>query len=229
MPLVEDPNAVLPPEKLSGVARVKPSQIIAWLLYPVIFAVGLSVGLVIGIKQGQANPSLLGGSNTNTAKVNSSIVPNVNNRVNTNTVNANTNTSNAFLNVSGGDYLKIDAATQAKLNQDKQKEKDTTVDQTASVTDILRQQDLINLKYDLKAYYLVHTSYPSTGGRQTRLERGATDVFYNTLKDFYGGSYNQPIDPEAPTYYYGYTSNGTTFELTAYLTSKKKPFVLSGP
>lgn len=232
MPFVVDPNSLPTEQPMTGGRRVAPRTVIMWLLYPVIFAVGLVSGVVIGIKQAQNNPNLLNSGNVNTVTLNTSIVPNANSRVNTNTINANTNVSNAFNSnsaISGGDYLNIDAQTQAQLNEDEQKEKDTTVDQTVTVTDILRQQDLISLKYDLKAYYIVKTLYPNTNGVQTHLERGAEDIYYVALKAFFGGSYNQPVDPESPTYYYGYTSDGKTFTLTSYLVSKKKAFILTGP
>ena len=230
----DDPSSILDNSVSSAPSRrVGASQIISWLLYPVILALGFSGGFVIGVKQGQSNPNLLKSGNQNVQHVNSSIVPNVNNKVNTNTTNANTNISNAFINTNnalgGGEYLSIDAQTQSKLNADEQSEKDLTVDQSASVTDILRQQDLISLKYDLKAYYLVHNAFPDSHNEQIKLERGTDDIFYQSMKIFYGGSYNQPIDPQAPTYYYGYTSDGSKYELTAYLVSKKKVFILKGP
>lgn len=239
MPFVLDPNSL--PEKPTGQPdrKVKPSTIILWLLYPVVLAVGLVVGVVIGIKQAQNNPALLGNQNTNQPKINSTIVPNANTRVNpvvnTNATGLNVNAvnTNVATNVNspltGGDYLRIDAQTQARLNQDEQQEKESTVDQTASVSDILRQQDLISLKYDLKAYFAVRQAYPSTSGVQVHLERAAGDAFYAAMKDFYGGSYNQPIDPESPIYYYGYKSDGRTFELSAYLVSQKRAFILAGP
>lgn len=233
MPVLLDPNSLPPEQTSTGSRRVAPRTIIMWLLYPVIFAVGIVAGVVIGIKQAENNAVK---ANLNLAlqeQLNTSIVPNVNTRVNTNTTNANTNVSNVVLNtnsaIGGGDYLQIDAQTQAKLNQDEQQEKDATVDQTASVADILRQQDVISIKYDLKAYYTVHQSYPSTNSQQIRLERSADDPLYNALKNFYGGTYNQPVDPVSPEYYYGYTSDGESFTLTAYLVSKQKVFSLTGP
>jgi hypothetical protein len=213
-----------------------------WLLFPVILAVGFVIGLVVGIKQGE-NTVI-----ANTANVNrktSTIVPNANARVNTNTVNVNTqtstnatnannnaNTNSAFVNISntsigGGDYLKLSAATQTALEAQQQKDLDKLVDNTASVTDIVRQRDLIATKYALKSYTSVMGNYPTTGGQATKIEGKAGEVLYAALKQFYGGSYNLKIDPQSPDYYYGYTSDGTTFTLTAYLTSKKKAFTLT--
>ncbi len=226
MPVIVDPATVLPdPSK-----RWKPSQVMLWLLYPVVFAVGLVIGIVIGIKQGQ------GPATTNTAagqlRVNSQIVPNANSRVTTNTVSANTNVSNAFLNINtaslgSADALKISAATQADLDSRQQQDLTRLVDVTASVTDQVRQRDVIALKYTLLAYTSVKRTYPSTNGQQIRLEAKDDNVLYQALKTFYGGTFNLRVDPESPTYYYGYTSNGQTFSLTAFLVSQNKVFQLA--
>lgn len=222
MPSILDPDSILPEKK----TKLTPSQIIVFLLYPVVFGVGLTVGLVIGFKQGQASPN----PSSNQPTVNTHLIPNANLNVNRAGIESNANASNVFTNspsvLTNGDYLKLDAATVAKLAQDEQRDKNTLVDQTAAVTDILRQQDLISLKYNLKAYQAINAKYPSTGGKQIHLTASADNVFYQAMKKFYGGTYNLRIDPESPTYYYGYTSNGQSFELTAWLTSKKKAFVL---
>jgi hypothetical protein len=225
MPVIVDPDQVLPDKTKS----IRPSQIMLWLLFPVVLAIGFSIGLVVGIKQGQNSATT---NNANRQQVNSSIVPNANTRVTTNTTNANTNVSNAFTNLSNSslsnaDYLKITATTQAQLDAQQQHDIDTLVDQTATVTDIVRQRDLISLKYALKAYASVEGKYPSTNGTMVRIEGKADEIMYQTLKQFYGGSFNLKIDPESPTYYYGYASDGSSFTLTAYLVSKKKTFTLT--
>ena len=226
MAIVVDPDKMLSEAGPLAKRRLAPSQVVMLLLYPTIFAVGLVVGLVIGIKQGQQSTNL--NKNTvNLPKVNSTVIPNANNAVNTNTVNAEIN---ANLNINAlwqnADYLRIDAAAQASLNQQEQQDKERLVDQSASPTDIIRQQDLISLKYTLRTYYSVKSSYPSTNGQQIKLERNGQDVLYIAMKEFYGGSFNERIDPASPDYYYGYTSAGQTFELTCYLTSKKKAYTL---
>lgn len=233
MPELMDPSE-LPVTKGPGVT---PSQLIAWLLYPVIFIVGLAVGIIIGIKEG---PNLTANKNTKNTNINYSnvsIVPGVNR--NTNASNDNTNTvSNDNVNIvisntntilHNGDYVKLDATTQAQLDQQKAQDLANLVDQTASFTDVLRQQDLINLKYTLLGYYAVRAAYPSTNGTQIHLDRSATDSFYTDMKDFYGGTFYEKIDPESPTYYYGYSSDGKTFTLTAFLRSKNKAFTLMNP
>ncbi len=223
---VLDPNSVLP-----GPARqrIRPATLIMLLLYPIILAVGVAVGLVIGIAQGKKE--IIIQQNANAAKVNSSVIPNANTSVLTNTTNLNANVSNVFLNtnsiLNGGDYLQLDAATTASLQQQQRAEEAQLVDTAGTVEDQLRQKDLIALKYNLKAYYTVKGKYPTTNGQQIRLDKSATDVFYTAMKDFYGGSFNHRIDPDSPTYYYGYTSDGTSFTLTCYLVGPKKPFVLT--
>jgi len=225
MPVIVDPESVLPDKTKS----VRPSQLVLWLLFPVVLAVGFVAGLVVGIKQGQNSTTT---STENQNKVNSTIIPNSNTRVTTNTTNANTNVSNAFVNVSNtsigsADYLKISAATQTALETQQQQDLDKLVDNSATVTDIVRQRDLIGIKYALKAYASVLGQYPTTSGQATKIEAKDNEVLYAALKNFYGGSYNLKIDPESPTYYYGYTSDGSTFSLTGYLTSKQKVFTLT--
>lgn len=222
MPVIVDPDSVLPDKKKS----VRASQVVLWLLFPVVLAVGFVIGLVVGIKQGQGTAV---NQNTNRPLTNSTVIPNANTRVVTPTVNANTNVSNAFVNVTNsnlnqGGYLSISSATQATLDTQMQKEEDRVVDQTASLTDIVRQRALIAMKYSLKAYASVEGSYPSTNGVTTKIEGKDDEIMYQALKSFYGGSYNLKIDPESPKYYYGYVSDGTSFTLTCYLTSKKKAF-----
>lgn len=225
MPVVVDPDQILPDKS----KNIRPSQLMLWLLFPVVLAIGFSIGLVVGIKQGQNSTNT---NTTNRQQVNTSIVPNANTRVSTNTVNANTNVSNAFTNLSNSsvataDYLKISATTQAQLDTQQQHDLDTLVDQTVSVTDIVRQRDLIAIKYSLKAFASVEGQYPSTSGQLIRIEGKSDEVMYTAMKAFYGGSYNLKMDPESPTYYYGYSSDGSSFTLTAYLVSKKKAFTLT--
>ncbi len=227
MPVIVDPDSILPDQAKS----VRPSQLVLWLLFPVILAVGFVAGLVVGIKQGQnTNDNSSTTNNKNTVR--SSIIPNGNSRVSTNTALANTNVSNAFTNISNtsigtADYLKIPAVTQAALEAQQQQDQDKLIDNSATVTDIVRQRDLIALKYALKAYASVTSNFPSTNGQPTKIEGQPTEILYSALKEFYGGSYNLKIDPESPTYYYGYSSNGSTFTLSAYLTSKKTAFNLT--
>lgn len=222
MPELIDPND-LPTKK----TPTKPSQVIAWLLYPVIFVVGLSAGIVIGLQQATTNTNTTT-ENTNTQQfTNSSIVSgNANTSANTN-ISANTNTTTNASILPAGDYLKIDPATETQLDQQKQQKLDQLVDKTLSFVDILRQQDLIELQYNLNIFHAVRGTYPTTDGKQVRLDKQEQDVFYAAMKEFFGGTFYQKIDPESPTYYYGYTSDGTTYTLTALLKTKNQPFILA--
>lgn len=219
MPILLDPETALPENK----RKMSPSQIILLLLYPVVFAVGLTVGLVIGLREGRQQ-----GTEQVQQSINTSIVPSANTNVKTNTTNANTNVSNAFQNdniaLNGGDYLRLDAATLTTLNTKKQSELQQSVDQTVGLTDIIRQQDVIELKYDLLAYKAVEGSFPSSSGQLYKLDRSDQDPLYTAMKTFNGGTYYERIDPESPQYYYGYTSDGTHFTLTSYIVSQSRVF-----
>lgn len=221
-----DPNEI---EPSASRPRIRPSILVMLLLYPVIMAVGAAVGFVIGVAQGKKEVNVQ--LNQNVTPINTSVIPSANTNVSTNTTNANTNVSNVFLNTNsalgGGDYLQLDAATKASLKQQQENDEDQLVDTSGTVADQLRQTDLIALKYDLKAYFAVKGSYPSTGGVQIKLDKTSQDIFYTAMTAFYGGSYNHRIDPQSPDYYYGYTSNGTTFTLTCLLVGPKQPFVLN--
>ncbi len=221
-----DPNGIVPvPPK----PKIRPMTLVMLLLYPIVLGVGTAVGFVIGVAQGKKDTTTQ--QNQNVTPINTSVIPSANTNVGTNTINANTNVSNVFLNsnsaLSGGDYLQLDAATTASLQQQQQRDEAQYVTTSGTVTDQLRQKDLIALKYNLKAYFTVKGSYPSTGGAQIKLDKTETDVFYSAMKTFYGGSFNHRIDPESPTYYYGYTSDGSTFTLTCYLVGPKQVFTLT--
>lgn len=221
MPIIADPETELPDKT----KNVRPSQLIMWLLFPVVFAVGFTVGLVVGIKQGSNAVA-----SQNNARANSSVIPNTNTRIVANIPTVNTNTTNAFTNLSnsavgGGDYLKVTANTQTVLDAKRQQDIDHVVDQTTSVTDQIRQRDLINMKYDLLVFFSVETRYPSTGRSEIKIEAKADEVMYNQLKQFYGGTYNLRVDPESPSRFYSYTSDGSSFTLSAYLTGPQKVFI----
>ncbi len=206
------------------------SRIILILLYPVVLAVGVTVGYVLGVKQGQKTPTVTNQTGTNQPTNSSTVIPNVNNFKGGN-ANGNTNQNvNASLNVnSTADFLNLDAATVSALNQAEEQDKTRLVDVTVPQIDINRQQDLISIQYDLKAYFAVRSSYPSTNGKQIRLNQGTDDTLYAAMKTFYGGNYYQPIDPQSPTYYYGYTSDGQSYTLTALIVKTNKPFILQEP
>jgi hypothetical protein len=224
MAILVDPDQALKDKK----TRPAASQIISWLLYPVVFLIGVTIGIAVGVKEA---PNFQAEKNKNRNFSNARIVTNVVTNGNRNS-NGNTNsaTNGSILNTNifrSGDAAKLDATTEAKLQADKQSELNRLVDKTADFVDILRQQDLIDLRYTLRVYFAVRGEYPSTDNRPIRLERGTDDTFYTAMKDFYGGSFYEKIDPQSPQYYYGYTSDGQSYQLSAYLTSKKKAFYLS--
>ena len=225
MPIVVDPETALP-DKTKG---VKPSQLILWLLFPVIFAVGFTVGLVVGIKQGQNSVT---GNASNRLTNQSTVIPNSNTRIVNETKNANTNVSNAFANITNttfgsGDYLKLSANAKTQILADRQQALDHSIDTTVSVDDQVRQQDLYNIKFDLKEYFTVEQAYPSTSGIEIKVEVATDNILNEKMKEFYGGQYYLRIDPKSPTNYYAYKSDGSSFTLSAYLVSTKKPFTLT--
>lgn len=246
MPVIANPDQIIPARP----RRFSPGEIIMLLLYPVIFLTGGIVGLVIGLKQSGATVANTANDQAN-VRVNSTIVPttntpliinsapvetsndNVNLNANADETNinsaANTNAGangNTNATIGDGEYLQVDKTALTTLQAEQESSKVSLVDDSLAPTDIIRQKDLVDLLYHLKAYALLHNSYPTTGGKLYRLNRSDKDPLYTAMKKFYGPGYNEHIDPESPTYYYGYLSNGKTFSLTAYLVSKKQVFTL---
>lgn len=88
---------------------------------------------------------------------------------------------------------------------------------TANINDAKRKEDLINLKTALKKYYTATQSYPVAATTEKTLDAAALKVL---IPDYITAL---PVDPLSPTYYYGYKSDGKTFELTAVLEDKTDP------
>lgn len=87
---------------------------------------------------------------------------------------------------------------------------------TANVNDETRKKDLANIKNALKKYYDQKSVYPvSLTIVKTSDQNGS---LYLALVPGYIESL--PDDPTAPSLYYGYKSDGQTFELTAVLEDK---------
>jgi len=86
------------------------------------------------------------------------------------------------------------------------------VTDTANANDKLRKSDLEDLKVALKKYYQANQTYPiATTAQKTSDATSALSVLVpNDIVKL-------PVDPLSPTYYYGYKSDGKTFELTAVL------------
>ncbi len=89
---------------------------------------------------------------------------------------------------------------------------------TTNTNDSTRKADLKNIKDALKKYYQANQSYPVATTSQKTLDPSCvlTILVPNDLAKL-------PVDPLSPTYYYSYTSDGKTFELTAVLEDKTDP------
>lgn len=88
---------------------------------------------------------------------------------------------------------------------------------TANINDAKRKEDLANLKTALKKYYTATQSYPVAATMEKTTDPAALKVL---VPDYLAAL---PLDPLSSTYYYGYKSDGTTFELTAVLEDKTDP------
>ena len=93
----------------------------------------------------------------------------------------------------------------------------TTVD-TANLNDKTRKSDLTALKVALKGYYQAQQSYPEAAIMQKTSD--TTSVLSALIPTYIA---TLPVDPLSPTYYYGYKSDGKTFELTAVLEDATDP------
>lgn len=143
---------------------------------------------------------------------------NFNTNSNYNIGNINTNTSSSY----GYDRLSLDKKNE--LLEAEKKERQEKVDYTVDYIDTRRMNELIDIKYDLLAYYEIYQKFPKSNGVE-KLD-GENDAINRTLKDFKRYYYGWK-DPEYPKYYYGYKSDGESFELTCYLISKKEVFKLT--
>src|SRR3972149_1972584 len=90
---------------------------------------------------------------------------------------------------------------------------------TSNINDETRKKDLISLKNALKKYFSEKGEYPKSEAMLKTSDK--TSVLYQALVPTYLESLAD--DPQAPQYYYGYKSDGTTFELTAVLEDKSDP------
>jgi len=83
-----------------------------------------------------------------------------------------------------------------------------------NINDAKRKEDLANLKTALKNYYTATQGYPVVVATEKTSEPSSLKVL---IPDYIT---SLPVDPLAPTYYYGYKSDGKTFELTCILEDK---------
>ncbi|MFA6493115.1 MAG: hypothetical protein WCV58_03195 [Patescibacteria group bacterium] len=84
---------------------------------------------------------------------------------------------------------------------------------TTNVNDETRKADLLKIKNALKEYYDSQNSYPVSATATKTSD--SSSVLAEALVPAY--LTNLPDDPAAPQFYYGYKSDGKTFELTASL------------
>ena len=89
---------------------------------------------------------------------------------------------------------------------------------TPTSRDAQRKKDLIDLKTYLKKYYQVHQKYPLATTMQKTFDPNTTLIAL--VPEYFS---KLPVDPASPTYYYGYKSDGKTFELTCALENKTDP------
>lgn len=96
---------------------------------------------------------------------------------------------------------------------------------TSNVNDETRKKDLANISKALKNYFLAKSKYPLAP--ETIKTSDKTSVLAVELAPTYIESL--PQDPLSPDFYYGYKSDGQSFELTAVLEDKSDPSgVLTG-
>lgn len=92
----------------------------------------------------------------------------------------------------------------------------TDTGKKANANDTQRKADLTQIKDALKNYFQANQSYPEAATVQKTLDQNS--VLVGALVPTYIDKL--PVDPLSPTYYYGYTSDGKTFSLTAVLEDK---------
>lgn len=95
----------------------------------------------------------------------------------------------------------------------------TTVPTTPTYpNDTTRKTDLANLKTALKKYYQANQTYPTAAVIQKTSD--ANNALTTLAPTFIA---QIPVDPMSPTNYYGYKSDGKTFELTSILEDRTDP------
>ncbi|MBI2588392.1 type II secretion system protein GspG [Candidatus Berkelbacteria bacterium] len=89
----------------------------------------------------------------------------------------------------------------------------------AEQRDKTRKADLAEIKNALDAYFIDTGAYPQTSGMEK------TNATVSNLKTALVSAYiaSLPVDPQDPTFYYGYKSDGITYELTSVLEDQNDP------
>lgn len=96
---------------------------------------------------------------------------------------------------------------------------ETSPQVTSNVNDETRKKDLANIKNGLKKYFNDKASYPVSSAAVKTSDQ--TSPLYQALVPTYIESL--PNDPLAPSFYYGYKSDGQSFEITCVLEDKSDP------
>jgi hypothetical protein len=122
------------------------------------------------------------------------------------------------------DTISLDPSTGKVVDSTQSKDtatKDTTVSTdvtTVAGRDAKRKSDLATIKTYLEKYKTANGSYPVT---QAVVNLGESNDVVNALVPTYATAL--PTDPNTPTYYYGYSSDGASFKLTARLEDTTDP------
>lgn len=90
---------------------------------------------------------------------------------------------------------------------------------TGNINDSQRKTDLDSIKNALNSYFQTNSEYPVAS--QTVKTNESDNILVQKLVPAYLTSL--PVDPSDPQYYYGYKSDGTTFELTSVLEDTTDP------
>jgi len=97
---------------------------------------------------------------------------------------------------------------------------ETSTELTVEQKDAQRKKDLNSIKTALQACQETEGSYPSTDGEIIKTRDKNTVLSQALVPDYLE---NLPVDPETDKYYYGYSSDGASFKLTAILENTDDP------
>lgn len=91
---------------------------------------------------------------------------------------------------------------------------------TIAEKDAQRKEDLNDIKVALQSYKEAKGNFPSTSGEIIKTRDQDTILSRALVPDYLA---SLPVDPENDKYYYGYSSDGENFKLTAVLENKDDP------